>query len=212
MFDVEYKGANAVIFTTRKTRVVFDPKVSLAGGSDVATTGDIAVATEERFLVEGAKARLGFDGPGEYEAADIALKGVAAQRHIDTPEQGRQAVIYRLTIGDVRVAIVGNVASKLTETQLEELGVVDIVVIPVGGGGYTLDPTDAATMVRQIEPRAVVPVHYADAGLKYEVPQEECDVFVKELGVNVIEAGPKWKVKGAASVPTQLSVVKITRS
>lgn len=212
MFDIEYKGANAVIFTTKKTRVVFDPKVSLAGGADVAANGDIVVATEDRFLVEGAKPKLVFDGPGEYEVADVALMGIAAQRHIDTPEQGRQAVVYRMTVGDVRVAVIGNIAAKLDEAQLEGLGVVDIVVIPVGGGGYTLDPTDAAAMVRQIEPRAVVPVHYADTALKYEVPQEEFDVFVKELGVGVVEAGSKWKIKGDASVPAQLSVVKITRS
>lgn len=212
MFDIEYKGANAVIFTTKKTRVVFDPKASLAGAADVAANGDIVVVTEDRFLVEGAKPKLVFDGPGEYEVADVALIGIAAQRHIDTPEQGRRAVVYRMTVGDVRVAVIGNIAAKLDEAQLEGLGVVDIVVIPVGGGGYTLDPTDAAAMVRQIEPRAVVPVHYADTALKYEVPQEEFDVFVKELGVGVVEAGPKWKIKGDASVPAQLSVVKITRS
>lgn len=212
MFDVEYKGANAVIFTTKKTRVVFDPKVSIAGGTDVAANDDIVVATEERFLVDGAKPRLVFDGPGEYEVADVALTGVAAQRHIDTPEQGRHAVVYRMTIGDVRIAVIGNVAAKLDDAQLENLGVVDVVVLPVGGGGYTLDPTDAAAMVRQIEPRAVVPVHYADSMLQYEVPQEEFDVFAKELGVGVIEAGPKWKIKGDASVPAQLAIVKIARS
>ncbi len=90
MFDVEYKGANAVVFTTKKTRVVFDPNVSVAGGKDVSAKGDIVVLTEER-LKTNTESKLLFDGPGEYEASDIALTGVAARRHIDTDEQGKQS-------------------------------------------------------------------------------------------------------------------------
>lgn len=212
MFDVEYKGANAVVFTTKKTRVVFDPKVSLAGGADVSVRGDVEITTESRFAVEDTTPKLLFDGPGEYEVGDVALVGVAARRHIDTEEQGNQSTIYRMTIGDVRLAVIGNVAKKLSEEQLEALGVVDIVIVPIGGNGYTLDAVDAAAMVRQIEPRTVIPVHYADPHLKYEVPQDEFEVFAKALGANVIEEGPKWKVKGLSSVPEQLSIVKIARS
>ena len=211
MFDVEYKGANAVVFTTKKTRVVFDPNVSVAGGKDVSAKGDIVVLTEER-LKTSTESKLLFGGPGEYEASDIALTGVAARRHIDTDEQGKQSTMYRMTIGDIRVAIVGNVAPKLSDDQLEALGVVDMLVIPVGGGGLTLDATDAAAMTRQIEPRAVVPVHFKDDALAYEMPQDAVDTFVKELGAGVLEAGPKFKVKNDASIPEQMTVILLTRS
>ncbi len=212
MFDIEYKGANAVVFTTKKLKIAFDPGLGHVGGSDVAIDGGIQVLTDDRFLAKSAKSRLVFRGPGEYEVADVSLTGIAARRHIDTEEQGNQATIYRMVIGDVRVAIIGNIAPRLSEDQLEALGVVDMVVIPVGGGGYTLDATDAAVMVRQIEPRAVIPVHYADTSLKYEVPQEEFDLFVSELSVGIVEAGPKHKIKSASNVPEQMSIIKITRS
>lgn len=212
MFDIEYKGANAVVFTTKKTRIVFDPKVSLAGGKDVPVADDVEVVTEDRFVVEKGSPRLLFRGPGEYEVGEVSIKGVPAQRHIDTEEQAKQATIYRVVIGDIRMAVIGNVAPKLDEVQLEELGVVDLVIIPVGGGGYTLDATDASTIVRQIEPRAVVPVHYADSSLRYEVPQEDIEVFVKELGTGIIEPGPKFRVKGDSSIPEQLTIVQVARS
>lgn len=211
MFDVEYKGANAVVFTTKKTRVVFDPKLSLAGGNDVSVDGDVEVLTEERFGVSGTP-RLRFDGPGEYEVGDVSLTGVPAVRHIDTAEQGMLSTMYRVMIGDVRIAVIGNVAKKLSDEQLEMLGVVDIMVLPVGGNGYTLDATDASTLIRQVEPRAVVPVHYADAGLQYEVPQDAFDIFAQTLNANVIEEGAKWKVKNASALPEQLSIIKIARS
>lgn len=212
MFDVEYKGGNAVMFTTKKQRIVVDPALSVVGLKDMAVKGEVVVATEHRFVVETTTKSVCFDGPGEYEIGDVSLRGVSARRHIDTEADGLRSTLYRMTIGEVRMAIIGNIASTLNESQLEAIGVVDIVVLPVGGGGYTLDATAAAAMVRQLEPRVVIPVHYADTALQYEVPQDSLEVFVKELGAPVLEAGAKWKVKGASSLPEQMTVVAIGRS
>lgn len=212
MFDVEYKGGNAVIFTTKKQRIVVDPALSVVGLKDMAVKGEVVVATEHRFVVESTTKSVCFDGPGEYEIGDVSLRGVPARRHIDTEADGLRSTLYRMTIGEVRMAIIGNIASTLNESQLEAIGVVDIVVLPVGGGGYTLDATAAAAMVRQLEPRVVIPVHYADTALQYEVPQDSLEVFVKELGAPVLEAGAKWKVRGASSLPEQMTVVAIGRS
>ena len=212
MFEVEYKGANAVVITTKKTRVVCDPALSVVGLKDLAINNDVEITTEKRFVVENATPKVCFDGPGEYEVGDVAISGIAAQRHIDTEADDMQSTIYRLGIDDVRMVIVGTVTPTLNERQLEQIGVVDIAVIPVGGGGYTLDATAAAAMVRQLDPRVVIPVHYADTALKYEVPQAELDVFVKELGATVVEAGLKWKLKNSASLPESLTLVQIARS
>lgn len=212
MFDIEYKGGNAVVFTTKKAKVLFDPAVSVVGGKDVSVDGAIMVLTEDRFAPKTASPKLAFTGPGEYEASDVALRGIAAKRHIDSDEEGLRATIYRMTIGDIRIAVIGNIAPRLDDDQLESLGVIDLLVLPVGGGGLTLDASDAATIARQVEPKAVVPVHYADSSLKYEVPQEDVDIFVKELGAGVIEAGAKHKIKGSSGLPEQMTVIKIARN
>jgi L-ascorbate metabolism protein UlaG (beta-lactamase superfamily) len=120
--------------------------------------------------------------------------------------------MYRIEIGEVRIALIGNIAPKLGEDQLEELGVVDILLLPVGGNGYTLDATSATTIVRSIDPRVVIPLHYADSGVKYEVPQDALEVFTKELAAPVEDAGAKYKVKAASSIPQILTVLKIDRS
>lgn len=210
MFDVEYKGANAVSFTTKNIKIVCDPGVSVAGGKDVNIEGAIEILTEPRFASHIGQSRVIFDGPGEYEVADVGLIGFPAQRHLDAGGSG--VTIYRLSVGDVRIALLGNIAPQLTEAQLENLGVVDVVVIPVGGNGYTLDATAAAAIVRQLDPRVVIPVHYADPALAYEVPQDSLDIFIGELGASVVEAGAKWKLKSASALPDQLTVVKIEKS
>jgi L-ascorbate metabolism protein UlaG (beta-lactamase superfamily) len=151
-------------------------------------------------------------GHGEYEIGDVSIKGVPAQRHLDTSADEKLSTAYRIGVGDVRVAVLGNIDFKLSEDQLEEIGVVDILILPVGGGGYTLGATSAATIVRQVEPHAVIPVHYNDSGLKYEVPQDDLEVFVKELSATVEEAGAKLKLKSSSSIPVNLTVIKLDRS
>ena len=211
MFDIEYKGGNTVVITTKKSTLVTDPKQSLVGLKDIAIKGAIDLATEPRFAVAQPDARLNIEGPGEYEVGDFSIRGVAATRHIDTDSDDKIATIYRIEIGEVRIALLGNIAPKLSEDQLEALGVVDIVILPVGGGGYTLDATAAATVVRSIDPKVVIPVHYADAALTYEVPQDDLASFVTQLSVPS-EDSQKYKVKSAASLPPTLSIVTLARS
>ncbi len=212
MFDIEYKGGNGIVISGKKNQVVIDPKLSVVGLKDLSVKDAIELATEERFLVKGENAQIAIEGPGEYEIGEVSIKGVRAIRHIDTSADEPISTMYRVEIGDIRLAVLGNIAAKLSEDQLEEIGVVDMLIIPVGGGGYTLDSVNAATIVRQIDPRAVIPVHYADSDLKYEVPQDELELFTKELGAPVEDAGAKYKIKSAATIPQVLTVIKVTRS
>lgn len=212
MLDIEYKGGNGVIITSKKTQLLVDPKLSVVGLKDQISNGGVEIATEPRFAVNDPKAKIRIEGPGEYEIGDVAIRGVRATRHLDTTADEPLSTMYRIEIGDVRIAIVGNVAPKLTDEQLEDLGVVDVLIIPVGGNGYTLDGVSAAILTRQIDPRVVIPVHYADSGLKYEVPQDTLELFVKEIAVPVEEVGGKYKIKSAASVPQTLTLIKIARS
>jgi L-ascorbate metabolism protein UlaG (beta-lactamase superfamily) len=211
MFDIEYKGGNTVVIATKKSTAVFDPKLSLVGLKDLAVKDVVEIATESRFALNSPAAKLHIEGPGEYEVGDFSIRATAAIRHIDASDAKPLSTMYRVEIGDVRLAVLGNIESKLTEDQLESLGVIDLLILPVGGGGYTLDATSAAAMVRQIGPKAVIPVHYADSALQYEVAQDTLEVFTKELAAPV-ETVSKYKVKSAASIPQVLTVIELARS
>jgi L-ascorbate metabolism protein UlaG (beta-lactamase superfamily) len=209
MFDIEYKGGNTVLISTKKSKLITDPKLSVIGLKDIEPKGMIGLATEARLEVMSAEAAINIEGPGEYEVGDFSIRGIAAQRHLDSAGFG--STIYRIEVGDVRIALLGNIDPKLSDEQLESIGVVDIVIIPVGGGGYTLDATSAASLVRKIDAKCVIPVHYADSGLKYEVPQDEFEVFHKELGGEV-ENLDKLKVKSISALPLVLTIYKLARN
>lgn len=211
MFEIEYKGANCVVISTKKSKLIVDPKLSLVGLKDVSVKGAVELATEARFVVNDSDAGLVLEGPGEYGVAGFDITGIPARRHLDTETEGKISTMYRVEIGDTRLGIIGNIYEKLSDEQLEQLGVIDILIIPVGGNGYTLDATGAVSLVKMIDPKIVIPVHYADSSLKYEVPQGELKLFISELGAPV-ETVSKYKFKQLPVMPATLSVVEITLS
>ena len=205
--EITYHGANCVQIATKRGTVVVDGALSSVGLKDVVKKDAIQLATQEGFAPANDAAHMTVDMPGEYEVQGISMKGIQAKRMIDHDDSMR-AIMYQIRIEDTVVAVLGHVAYPLTEEQLEALGIVDIVVIPVGGGGYTYDGHQAATTVRQIDPKIVIPVHYADKGINYEVPQETIDAFVKELSVEH-EQIDKLKLKNG--IPDVLKIVELSR-
>jgi hypothetical protein len=209
VFDIEYKGGNTVVISTKKSKLISDPKQSVIGLKDIEPKNMVAVATEERFVVHSDDSILEVEGPGEYEVGDFSIRGVGVQRHLDS--NGYGSTMYRVEVGDVRIALIGNIDPNLNEDQLEQLGVVDMVILPVGGNGYTLDATAAASVVRKIEANVVIPIHYADSGLKYEVPQDALDTFEKEYNA-AVESVDKLKIKSLSSLPLVPTIYKLARS
>ena len=204
--DVTFHGANAVALTTKNAKLVFDPTVP---GVPLKTDKfDVVVLTHEQE-VKLKDEQILLNTPGEYEAKEVSLKGIAARAHMD--EEGKQtATMYRVDANGVRAAITGHVYPSLTDDQLEALGTVDVLILPVGGNGYTLDAEGAAKVVRQVEPKVVIPTHYADKEVKYEVPQNELQAFLDEIGVST-EEETKYKAK-SGSFPDQLTVVHLQRT
>lgn len=211
MFDIEYKGGNTVVFTTKKTTLVFDPKRSINGLKDINVVDSVELATEARFINQNEEAKLQITCSGEYGVGECDIKGIAVRRNIDAEDTPPAGVMYRVLIGDSSVGVLGNIYEKLSDDQLEELGVVDILIIPVGGGGLTLDAHSASKLVKKIDPKVVIPVHYADSKIKYEVAQDSLELFEKELGTNK-EVTSKYKVKNALSYPTNLTLVELELS
>ncbi len=209
--EIEYKGGNSVAIKAGATTVAIDPKVSVLGLSDPKIEGAVQLATEPRFSLSNGGEKLTINGPGEYEVSGVAVKGIPARRQVDA-EGESGSTIYSIVAAGFRIAVLGNIASKLTEDQLESIGVVDIAIIPVGGGGYTLNAHQAALITRQIDPRIVIPVHYADKGLVYEVPQDSLEGFLRELGADEHETTEKLKLKTGSAMPSVLTVVEISRT
>jgi L-ascorbate metabolism protein UlaG (beta-lactamase superfamily) len=208
--EIERKGGNCIVISYKKANFVVDPKLNGYGLKDQGSGAAAELLTQSIFSSPVSDATVIIDGPGEYEVNNCSVRGIATGIHSQPEDAPKTATIYRLDIEDISIAILGHTQPKLDETTLEAIGVVDILVLPVGGYGYTLEPKEAVDLVRSIEPKAVIPTHYAEEGLKYEVPQAPIEEFTKELGA-AVEQLPKLKFKGA-QMPEVLTVYELTRT
>ncbi len=194
--EIQYYGGNCVALVTKKIRVVIDDNLAALGQKSIVTDKDISLITNTALINDAPSSYFEINSPGEFEVSDISIQGIAARAHIDE-EKTNNATMYRVIIGDVRVGIVGHIHPDLTEAQLEELGTIDILVVPVGGSGYTLDGIGAHKVIRKIEPKVIIPTHYNDAKLKYEVPQSDLDEALKAVGMEAGEHLDSLKLKGS---------------
>jgi hypothetical protein len=210
--EIERKGGNCVVISYKKSDFVVDPKLSDYGLKDQGGNAAALLLTQSAFRVAGGDDTVIIDGPGEYEVNNCSIRGIPAGVHSQPEDAPKTATIYRLDLEDYSVAVLGHVQPKLSEAALEAIGVVDVLVLPVGGYGYSLEPKEAVDLVRAIEPKVVIPTHYAEDGVKYEVPQAALAEFVKELGTTAQqEALPKLKLK-AGQLPDVLTVYELTRT
>lgn len=189
--EIQYFGANCVRIGNKKVSVLIDDTLQQVGLPSVANAEDIALFTLDKETKNPHKFLI--SGPGEYEVAEVSVRGIPAQAHLDA--DGHRATMYSIQMQGFSVGIVGHVHPNLTDEQLELMGIIDVLVIPVGGNGYTLDATGAAGIVRKIEPKIVIPTHYEDSGVKYEVPQAELAGFLSELGASEPERVDVLKLK-----------------
>lgn len=206
--ELTYHGANCLKISTKKVTIVVDDNLADLGAKSVTKEGDVALFTHGECKSD-AKTKLCIDQPGEYEVADVSVQGVAAQAHMDDTNK-QAATIYKLTHDYVTVVVLGHVAPKITDEELENLGHVDVLIVPVGGHGYTLDGVGALEVIKKIEPRIIIPTHYGDKSLKYEVPQDELEEAIKGLAMEPKEAVDKIKLK-AAELPENLQLVILNK-
>lgn len=208
--DMQFYGANCVVLAGKQIRLVFDDNLTTLGAKSISKAGDICLFTGPHELV-GVDAKLVIDMPGEYEASGVSIFGVQARSHLDEEGQ-RTATMYKVTWGDTRVLVTGHIFPKLSDDQLEAIGIVDVMFVPVGGHGYTLDATGALQMIKAVEPKIVIPTHYADSHLKFEVPPEDLSAALHNMAMEPKDRVAKFQFKAAeATDTTQLVVLETTK-
>ncbi len=190
--EVTYLGMNCVRLTGKDISVLCDPFPKTSGLGEIKLPNDVTLLSQDD-LGQAQKPGMILDSPGEYEVKGTMITGIPAKLHINHEKEGDNSTIYAISIDGVRVAFLGNIAPEVKDKQLEALGEIDVLILPIGGHGLTLDATAAAQIISQIEPKYVIPVHYDDGKTKYEVPQDKLDVFMKEVG-STSEAQPKLRI------------------
>jgi L-ascorbate metabolism protein UlaG (beta-lactamase superfamily) len=189
-----------IIVKNRKegeTKIIIDPfDADFVGLKFPKTEGDIVLVSHNHKDHSNAKGVGGnpfvIDTPGEYEIKDVFIKGIPAFHDNINGEERGNVIMFTIQGEGMKVGFLSDLGQKeLTSQQVDDLGDIDILLIPVGGT-YTIGAKDAAEIINQIEPGIVIPIHYKIPGLKTDV--EDVSKFLKEMGSEAIDPLPKLKV------------------
>jgi len=193
--DIQFFGANCIALSSKQTRIVIDDNLSDLGGKPVAKDGDTVLCTMAHG-VPAAAAKIVVDQPGEYEISGVSIYGIGARAHMDE-EKAKTAIMYKLMFEDMSVLVTGHVYPELSDAQLESIGMIDVLFVPVGGNGYTLDGIGALKLIKKIEPKLVIPTHYDDPKLSFPMPQQPLEQALKALAMEPKETVTRLKLKPA---------------
>ena len=141
-------------------------------------------------------------GPGEYEISDVLITGVASYHDNKHGQELGRNTIYVIHMDDLIVCHLGDLGHILQEEQLEEVADADVLLIPIGGQ-HTINATQAAEVISQVEPHIVIPMHYSPS--IGDVPNP-LDKFCREMGIEALNPQPKLSITRSA-LPAETQVV-----
>lgn len=203
--ELTWYGLSCFRMTERgQATVVTDPYNGEVGLSPLKLKADILTISHDAPGHNNAAAVSGYrhalTGPGEYEIGGVFVKGIFTPRK---GEVAKRNISFVFEYNSLSIAHLGDLETVPTQTQIDALGEVNILLIPVGGGN-TLNASQASEIVSMLEPNIVIPMHYKIPKLKLDL--EEVERFLKEMGVTEAEEEASLKITKSA-LPEETQIV-----
>ncbi len=173
-------------------------------------TGPLSLfGAEEQGGVQEEQGWRAIRGPGEYEIAEVLITGVGTAYHTSEAENGAVSIgrntVYAIEMDGIVVCHLGDLQKPLESGQVERLGDVGVMVVPIGSVESVKASVETA---RLVEPKVVVPMDYPGP----EEPESEALTrFLKEMGVPAPEGQRRLHLT-ASSMPEQTEVALLENS
>ncbi len=196
--DVTWLGHGCFRLRGRGAAVVTDPYPPSIGLKLQRLDADLVTVSHEHEnhnYTQVMRDAYEIRGPGEYEVAGVSVIGVPTFHDAEKGAKHGRNTVYLIEIDDVRVCHLGDLGHRLDDAEAEAISSPDVLLVPVGGN-TAINAAQAAEVVRQLEPRFVVPMHYAIPGLKLQL--DTLDRFLKEMAVTSAEPQPKLSVQASS--------------
>ncbi|HEX9675498.1 MAG TPA: MBL fold metallo-hydrolase [Anaerolineales bacterium] len=191
--------------------VVTDPYSPNLGLPPLKLKADLVTVSHDapgHNFVKGIKGqRLVIQGPGEFEVGNVFVTGISMASQENRKNGAGPNTLYLFDFDGLTVAHLGDLSYVPSQSQIEDLGAVDVALVPVGGGG-ALAPGEAAEIISLIEPSIVIPMHYKTGAETLKLGS--VSRFLSEMGLSKLQPQPDLKVtKSALSDSTQVLLLEM---
>jgi L-ascorbate metabolism protein UlaG (beta-lactamase superfamily) len=147
--------------------------------------------------------------PGSYRVSGLKIEGFAAPHDRVGGRRFGQATVWRWQQAGISFAHLGGTAAKLSGEDKVLLGRPDVLIIGVGGGGKVYNGEEAAKVVRELNPRRVIPVQYVNGEAPSGCDLSDVQPFLDAMsGTEVRKVGPNLNLPGTLGDNTVIDVMR----
>ncbi len=169
--------------------------------AEIVTVSHEAPGHSNSEAVKGATHVL--TGAGEFEIGGVFITAIQTAGSSKKSKDRVNNTLYVYDYDGITVAHLGDMQDTPTQSEVESLGTVNVLLVPVGGGSG-LNAAKAAEVVSLLEPNIVIPMHYSTPDTKVNL--DSLNKFLKEMGLGRIESQPSLKVT-RSGLPDETKVV-----
>jgi L-ascorbate metabolism protein UlaG (beta-lactamase superfamily) len=212
MIEIQWLGHACFRIKAREGIVVTDPYGPETGYSLGRPTAHVVTVSHDEpdhNTVAGVKGHRGdpviLHGPGEYEVGGIFIMGIRTYRDMRKGKVRGKNTVYLMEFSEMNICHLGDLGHPLSDDELADISKADVLLIPVGGK-HSLVATQAAEVVAQIEPRIVIPMHYAHRACRIRL--DGVDAFFHEMGIKPVAPLDSLKI-GPGDLPDEDAETKV---
>ena len=207
--DLTWLGHACFRLRGREGVVLTDPPDPHSGNAIPKTAADLVTISHDDPRHASLRSVGGepvvLRGPGEYEVREILITGIGTFRDEDKGAKRGKNTVFAIRLDDLVICHLGGLGHILPAVDLERLGDIDVVLVPIGGSDVDLSAPRAAEIIHQLEPKVVVPMSYDPEATTKDSP---FDRLLHELGVKDITPVPKLSLS-RSSLPENVQVVAL---
>ncbi|MBI4100386.1 MBL fold metallo-hydrolase [Candidatus Microgenomates bacterium] len=193
--EISHLGHACFKLRGKNITLLIDPFDDSIGLKMPKVTADAVLCTHahpdhhDLSRVEGY--RVVIEKPGEYEVGGAQILGVSAFHDASKGSERGKVTCFQIKMDGLSLVHLGDLGTKLTSDQVEELNDIDILMVPTGGL-FTISSSEAAEVAAQLEPKIIIPMHYKVDNLKLAL--EPVNNFLKAMGKENVKPQPKLVV------------------
>ena len=177
--NIKWLGHSCFLITSKEgLRIITDP-YAVGGGinySPINESADIVLVSHNHADHNNISAVQGrpeaIKGNGIKSAKGIQFRGIATYHDTSQGKQRGPNTIFCFNLDGIRLCHLGDLGHVLNREQVEQVGAVDILFIPVGGV-YTIDAANASQVCEQLKPKVVIPMHFKTSKCDYPIATVE---------------------------------------
>lgn len=182
--EITWYGHSCFLIKDRNgKKLLTDPFDTTVGYCMPNETVDIVTVSHQHFDHNYTQALPGipkiFDKPGNYTINDLSIKGIHSYHDKYNGAKRGENIIFVIEVDGFTICHLGDLGHMLTTDDFNQIGNIDVLLIPVGGN-YTIDGEEAAKIAKKINSHIVIPMHYGTNALSF--PLDGADKFILKMG------------------------------